>query len=75
VILEKVEPTFEPSRDRIVAVIPAYNEARFIGSVVLQTLQHTFTGFLYEYMACYLIVKSTNNRFQCLTSLATGGIE
>ncbi len=43
VILEKVEPTFEASRDRIVAVIPAYNEARFIGSVVLQTLQHACT--------------------------------
>ena len=43
VILEKVEPSFESSRDRILAVIPAYNEERFIGSVVLQTLQHAST--------------------------------
>ncbi len=43
VVLEKVEPTFEPGRNRIVAVIPAFNEARFIGSVVLQTLQHACT--------------------------------
>ena len=43
VILEKIEPSFAPSRDRIVAVIPAYNEERSIGSVVLQTLQHAST--------------------------------
>jgi len=43
VILEEIEPSFEPSRDRIVAIIPAYNEELFIGSVVLQTLQHAST--------------------------------
>lgn len=43
VIPEKVEPSFEPSRDRILAVIPAYNEELFIGSVVLQTLRHAST--------------------------------
>jgi len=38
--LTETRPPLRPSRSRIIAVIPAYNEERFIGSVVLRARRH-----------------------------------
>ena len=43
VILEHLQPSIYPTRDRIVVIIPAYNEERFIGSVVLCSLNYAAT--------------------------------
>jgi glycosyltransferase involved in cell wall biosynthesis len=39
VVIESSEPASQPSKAKIVIVIPAYNEDRFVGSVVLKALQ------------------------------------
>jgi glycosyltransferase involved in cell wall biosynthesis len=40
-ILTQLELPIDPTQARIIAIIPAYNEERFIGSVVLQALRYT----------------------------------
>lgn len=42
-VKQKVKPDLLEGEPRVVAIIPAYNEARTIGSVVLQTCRHANT--------------------------------
>ncbi|NLF13195.1 MAG: glycosyltransferase family 2 protein [Anaerolineaceae bacterium] len=42
-VKQKVKPDLLEGEPRVVAIIPAYNEARTIGSVVLQTCRHADT--------------------------------
>jgi glycosyltransferase involved in cell wall biosynthesis len=43
VFVKKNQPPNDPLRDRIVVIIPAYNEERFIGSVALKAFKYAST--------------------------------